>query len=76
MRKKILSILLAAASVLGIASCDVESSNNGNFDGMWHITQFDTLSNGKICDMSLERRFWNVDTHLLQMRDYNEKANF
>jgi len=68
--------MMAFAALLGVASCDVESSNNGNFDGMWHITEIDTLATGGVYDLSLVRRFWNVDTHLLELRDYEGVVKF
>jgi len=67
-KRMLAAAVIACAGIF--ASCTLEMSNNGKLDGMWHITQIDTIATGGSLDMSEVRRFWNIDTHLLEMRDY------
>ena len=53
--------------------CDIEYSDNGDFDGRWHITSMKT-DEGSVEDKSLQAYFWCVDTKLLQLRNTDGKA--
>ena len=62
-----------------IASCDLESSGNGELDGFWQWCQMDTLSTNGTADMRSSRIFWNVQFNLLEMRsidDYYKQVLF
>lgn len=64
--KKILFILVAFTSFL--VSCDIETSDNGNLDGYWHIVAVDTLANSAHTDMSNQKVYWAFQKNLLQLR--------
>lgn len=63
----------AFAAVVAIAmasvSCEIETSDNGDLDGYWHLNRVDTLSTGGVCDMSEKLMFWAVQVKLLNTFD-------
>lgn len=54
--------------LLFLTSCELETSDNGDFDGYWHLVGVDTLANGKHKDLSQQRVFWAVQFHLIQLK--------
>lgn len=64
--KKILFILIAALPFM--MSCKMESSDNGDLDGFWHLVQVDTLVNSKQTDLSQQKVFWSFQKDLMQLR--------
>ena len=64
--KKIFLLLIASLPFL--MSCDLETSDNGNLDGYWHLMSVDTLATSKQCDMSKQKVFWAFQKDLLQLR--------
>lgn len=69
--KTITSFLGIIISAFVLASCDIETSDNGPLDGYWHLTRVDTLSTGGACDFSSRRVFWGVQAGLLNVCDYD-----
>ena len=61
---------LLLLSVMGIvlASCDIETSDNGKLDGYWHLVSADTLATQGHTDLSQQRIFWAVQVNLIQLR--------
>jgi len=49
------------------SSCDLETSHNGDLDGLWHLTSIDTLSTGGVKDVSEELLFMAVQHDLLEL---------
>lgn len=45
-------IYLIAAICLVVNSCTIETSDNGDFDGFWHLERVDTLATGNYLDLS------------------------
>lgn len=69
-RKNIfISMAMAVLTAITMASCTLETSDNGDLDGFWHLTSVDTLSTGGVLDMSEELVFWSVQVHLLNTVD-------
>lgn len=66
MRK--LLFILTIISTIGLTSCDIETSDNGDFDGFWHLVRVDTLATSGYCDVSQKTVFWAVQYHLIQLR--------
>lgn len=56
---------MIAAISLVLSSCTLETSNNGDFDGFWHLERVDTLATGNYLDLSKERVFWGVQHKLI-----------
>ena len=63
--KKLLFILSVVCTI-GLSSCEIETSKNGDFDGFWHLVGVDTLATSGYCDMSQETVFWAVQYHFIQ----------
>ena len=74
---KLKRILMAACMLLslgfGMSSCTLETSDNGYFDGYWHLERVDTLATGGWCDYSKRRIFWGVQYKLLSCTDADNK---
>lgn len=69
MSRNIVPILLAATLAAMLTACELESSNNGDLDGYWHMQRVDTLSTGGSTDLSDSLRFWAVQMSLLNLTD-------
>ena len=54
-----------------LTSCDIETSDNGDLDGYWHLVRVDTLATGVSSDLSDTRVFWGVEMRLLQAVDHD-----
>jgi hypothetical protein len=54
-----------------LTSCDIETSDNGDLDGYWHLVQVDTLATGNSSNLSETRVFWGVQMHLIQAVDHD-----
>lgn len=65
---KRLAYLLLGVMMTGACS-DFHTSDNGNLDGFWQLTQTDTLANGRSEDMRQRMLFWSVQADLLKMQD-------
>lgn len=71
---KIITGLFTLFLIISFASCELETSDNGNLDGFWHLIRIDTLSTGGSSDLSKVRRFWAVQHKLINMRDADQDA--
>lgn len=56
-------------TTLMLASCNVETSDNGPLDGFWHLEQVDTLATGGTTDYSSGYVFWGVQKDLIYIKD-------
>ena len=56
---------------LFFTSWDIETSDNGNLDGYWHLVRVDTLATGGYSDLSDTRVFWGVQMNLIQAVDHD-----
>ena len=69
--KKLFYLLITLLPLL--TSCELETSDNGDFDGFWHLVCVDTLANAQHQDLSQKRIFWAVQLHLIQLRGADRK---
>ena len=67
--KKAIYTAFGATMIAAMTSCTIETSDNGNFDGFWHLEKVDTLATGNTLDMSGKRVFWGVQYKLISVRD-------
>ena len=58
-----------------LAACDIETSDNGDLDGYWHLTRVDTLTTGGTLDTSEQLLFWAVQVRLLNVVDQSDDAD-
>ena len=65
-----------AALLMLTAACELHTSNNGDLDGLWQLTQMDTLSTGRSADMKSTRIFWAVQADLLEMKDLSTDQTY
>lgn len=70
--KTALRACLLLLGVGSLSSCDIETSGNGDLDGMWHLRTVDTLSTGGTCDMSTGSIYWSVQARLLVLEDKSD----
>jgi len=64
-------LLLITGICLLLTSCDIETSDNGDLDGYWHLVRVDTLATGVSRDFSDTRVFWGVEMRLLEAVDHD-----
>lgn len=64
--KKFFILLIVSLPLL--VSCELETSDNGDLDGFWHLTTVDTLANAVQTDMVSQKVFWSFQKDLLQLR--------
>lgn len=74
--KKIIYMLFA---MVLMTSCDLETSDNGDLDGFWQLTQLDSLTTSgdvkSTQDMRYSGWYWCVQHKLLEIRDYNDASH-
>ena len=62
-------LLLLLATCAGLTACEVRTSDNGDFDGLWQLTALDSLDSGRTVDMHTSGEYWAVQVHLLEVRN-------
>ena len=67
---------MATIALTTLASCEIETSDNGDFDGFWHLERVDTLATGGTLDLSKKRVFWGVQYKLISVRDVDVDKEF
>lgn len=51
-----------------MASCDIETSGNGQLDGFWHLVEVDTLQTAGKANVADQRLFWGVQAKLIHLQ--------
>ena len=74
--KGLLKTIIATLAIVSLASCEIETSDNGDFDGFWHLERVDTLATGGTCDLSKKRVFWGVQYKLISVYDTDKEDTF
>ena len=74
--KGLLKTIIATLAIVSLASCEIETSDNGDFDGFWHLERVDTLATGGTCDLSKKRVFWGVQYNLISVYDTDKEGTF
>lgn len=67
--KTIFTTLAALACLWATPSCTIETSDNGDLDGYWHLEGIDTLPDGGHADLQEQRLFWSFQHHLMELVD-------
>lgn len=68
----IIPILLLTVATILATSCELETSDNGDLDGFWHLTRIDSISTGTSTDLSSHYRYWGVNFNLMRLQDLPE----
>lgn len=71
---KRLVYIMALAAMLG--SCTLETSDNGDLDGLWQLYSLDSLATGASADMRGSHVFWAVQCQLLEARSRETQVLF
>jgi hypothetical protein len=66
---KIITRLFVGLTACFVASCTLETSDNGDLDGFWHLVSVDSLSTGTARNTKSLRLFWSIQAKLIDMRD-------
>ena len=74
--KGLLKTIIATLAIVSLASCEIETSDNGDFDSFWHLERVDTLATGGTCDLSKKRVFWGVQYKLISVYDTDKEGTF
>lgn len=76
-KNKLIACVMAGITSMAsmLTSCELESSDNGDLDGFWHLESIDTLSTGGTCDYSQQRVFWGVQHKLISITHYELLGN-
>ena len=70
--KRLLYIVLG----MMMTSCTLETSKNGDLDGMWFMTSVDTLTTNGTADVRAQFITWSFQVHLMQLRHPKNTLNF
>ena len=74
LRKSFIAAWMFLPLGIYMSSCTLETSDNGHFDGYWHLERVDTLATGGWCDYSQCRIFWGVQYKLLSCTDADNNS--
>lgn len=69
MKRCYTNILIAFVVSLMFGSCEIQTLDNGDLDGMWHLTKVDTLATSASADMGSKRIYWSFQARLMQLDD-------
>ena len=72
---KLATIAAILTTALTLASCELETSDNGKFDGFWHLERVDTLATGGSLNLQQKRIFLVVQAKLISARDIDKGQN-
>ena len=64
-----INILIATVVAFMFGSCEIETLDNGDLDGMWHLTKVDTPPPPPPADMGSKRIYWSFQARLLELDD-------
>ena len=67
MKKYVFYLLLGCLS-LSMTSCDLETSDNGELDGLWQLASVDTLATDGHTDLRERNVCWAVQGKLLELK--------
>ena len=78
MKKTFLFLATCLAMTMAATSCGdfIETSDNGDLDGYWQLSQVDTLANGVQVDMTSSKVFWGVQGKFLTMLDTHQAPSY
>jgi hypothetical protein len=74
--KKITLALFSLILTAAMTSCTLETSDNGDLDGFWHLEAVDTLKTGGHLDLSGQKIFWAVQAKLIHLQGMDSTYYF
>lgn len=65
--KKLIFFVLGLCLLM--TACELETSKNGDLDGLWQLKTVDTLASGRSADMRQSQTWWAFQGTMLHMHD-------
>lgn len=69
MKHYYINIFIAFVVSMMFGACEIRTLDNGDLDGIWHLTRVDTLATSTTADLGNERIYWSFQARLLQLDD-------
>ena len=67
-------IIQGFLSLIFLYGCDLETTDNGDLDGYWHLEQVDSLSVQRSVDYGQNNIFWSIQFELLQLSNLEDNT--
>lgn len=67
-------LIALGCMLLTLAACDWESSDNGNLDGFWQMTDVDTLATGGHENVKEKALTWSFQGRIMEVRQATHKG--
>ena len=67
-------IIQGFLSLIFLYGCELETTDNGDLDGYWHLEQVDSLSGQRSVDYAQSNIFWSIQFELLQLSNLEDNT--
>ena len=67
-------IIQCFLSLIFLYGCELETTDNGDLDGYWHLEQVDSLSGQRCVDYGQSHIFWSIQFELLQLSNLEDNT--
>ena len=61
-------------SLMFLCGCELETTDNGDLDGYWHLEQVDSLAVQRSIDYGQSNIFWSIQFELLQLSNLEDNT--
>ena len=61
-------------SLMFLYGCELETTDNGDLDGYWHLEQVDSLAGQRSIDYGQSNIFWSIQFELLQLSNLEDNT--
>ena len=61
-------------SLMFLYGCELETTDNGDLDGYWHLEQVDSLAGQRSVDYGQSNIFWSIQFELLQLSNLEDNT--
>ena len=61
-------------SLMFLCGCELETTDNGDLDGYWHLEQVDSLAGQRSIDYGQSNIFWSIQFELLQLSNLEDNT--
>ena len=74
MMKRYTWLIVLGCVLLSLVACDWETSDNGELDGFWQMTDVDTLATGGHENVKEKALTWSFQGRILEVREATHKG--
>ena len=67
-------IIQGFLSLIFLYGCELETTDNGDLDGYWHLEQVDSLSGQRSVSYAQNKIFWSIQFELLQLSNLEDNT--